>query len=246
MITVLLIVAVVSSPFVYAIVEPHIKITMDDSQTTKPIQVVDSFGQEVFSVDVDGTIFPEPVSTPFVLNQTLQDFDSGMSVLLFEQIEEFSVETSIPSFDFDAMEEIALWRIDFSSSNDDTNDPPNTGMPDVYMADGYFSGFTKSSNGAEVGLYIGWKNTSNPSWDFIGTAGRDATTYSGFGIGGSFLEDFTMCFRDAGDFDPCFISIRLGNTDAGGGGIPMTNFIKDVKYFQTVVLPASATLTRVI
>ena len=48
----------VSSPTIYAIVEPHITITMDPGQTTKPLVINDDTGTEVFSVDVDGTISP--------------------------------------------------------------------------------------------------------------------------------------------------------------------------------------------
>ena len=42
------------SPTIYAIVEPHITITMDPGQTTKPFVINDNVGSEVFSVDVDG------------------------------------------------------------------------------------------------------------------------------------------------------------------------------------------------
>ncbi len=49
---------VILSPEIWAIVEPHITITMEPGQTTKPLQIKDSSGTEVFSVDTDGTIFP--------------------------------------------------------------------------------------------------------------------------------------------------------------------------------------------
>ena len=49
---------IASSPTIYALVEPHITITMEPAQTTKPFQINDDQGTEVFSVDVDGTIFP--------------------------------------------------------------------------------------------------------------------------------------------------------------------------------------------
>lgn len=48
----------VSGPSIWAAVEPPITITMDPGQTTKPIQIKDNLGNEVFSVDTDGTIFP--------------------------------------------------------------------------------------------------------------------------------------------------------------------------------------------
>jgi len=49
---------VVSIPLVYGIVEPSMILNMDFGQTTKPLQIKDSFGTEVFSVDTSGTIFP--------------------------------------------------------------------------------------------------------------------------------------------------------------------------------------------
>ena len=55
---------VVLSPEIWAMIEPHITITMDPGQTTKPFQILDNLGDEVFSVDVDGTVFP---STSFSL-----------------------------------------------------------------------------------------------------------------------------------------------------------------------------------
>lgn len=60
---------IASSPTIYAIVEPHITITMDPGQTTKPLQINDDLGSEVFSVDVDGTISPNP-SNEFSYVQT--------------------------------------------------------------------------------------------------------------------------------------------------------------------------------
>ena len=54
---------VVLSPEIWAIVEPHITITMDPGQTTKPFVINDDSGSEVFSVDVDGTINPTSAGT---------------------------------------------------------------------------------------------------------------------------------------------------------------------------------------
>jgi len=48
---------------VRAIVEPHITINMEPSQTTKPFVINDDTGTEVFSVDVDGTITPAGTTT---------------------------------------------------------------------------------------------------------------------------------------------------------------------------------------
>lgn len=53
---------VILSPEIWAIVEPHITITMEPGQTTKPFVINDDSGTEVFSVDVDGTITPSGTS----------------------------------------------------------------------------------------------------------------------------------------------------------------------------------------
>jgi len=46
---------VVASPTIYAIVEPHITINMDPGQTTKPFQINDDAGKEIFSINPDST-----------------------------------------------------------------------------------------------------------------------------------------------------------------------------------------------
>jgi len=43
------------SPTIYAIVEPHITITMDPGQTTKPFAINDDQSTEVFSINPDGS-----------------------------------------------------------------------------------------------------------------------------------------------------------------------------------------------
>jgi hypothetical protein len=110
-ITVILVVAVVSSPFVYAIVEPHIKITMDVGQTTKPIQIVDNQEVEVFSVDVDGTIFP-------VQGGGGSEIDFGTEIVVLDQSAKDgeSQQNSNGSFDpfgyaFDLPTSANLWKI---------------------------------------------------------------------------------------------------------------------------------------
>ncbi len=52
------IVLVVAIPLAYSASEPSIIINMISGQAEKPLQVKDSGGAEVFSVDVDGTVFP--------------------------------------------------------------------------------------------------------------------------------------------------------------------------------------------
>jgi len=50
--------SIIAFPSVYSAVEPHIQITMENSQTQDPFVIKDSFGVEVFSIDPDGVITP--------------------------------------------------------------------------------------------------------------------------------------------------------------------------------------------
>ncbi len=242
--------SVVASPFVYARVEPHIRITMDVSQTTKPIQVIANNGTEVFSVDVDGTISPQqgiPVS------DNLQVIDEGTTALLYTQTAELTESFSIPSFDFDAMTELALWRIDFSSSDDEVGTgQPITQIPSVTISDGHHSGFVKSDTGATVEVRIAWKTTTFPDYlEVLGTIEKPFTGFADDIYAGQHqdsdtgIRDTTMCDRDAGDLDPCFIRIAWGNTDVSKTGLPVQGKIKDYKFYLSIILPNGATLTRV-
>lgn len=47
---------ILSSPTIYAIVEPHITITMDPAQTTNPFQINDDQAEAVFAIDSNGVI----------------------------------------------------------------------------------------------------------------------------------------------------------------------------------------------
>lgn len=83
---------VAASPTIYAIVEPHITITMDPGQTTKPFVINDDAGTEVFSVDVDGTISP---SKSFVYQQ-----DAG-NVITVPAINDFNNQLIIAQWGVD-------------------------------------------------------------------------------------------------------------------------------------------------
>jgi len=48
-------IGLVSSPTIYAIVEPHITINMEPGQTTNPFQINDDQGTEIFSINPDST-----------------------------------------------------------------------------------------------------------------------------------------------------------------------------------------------
>jgi len=99
---------VVLSPEIWAMIEPHITITMDPEQTTKPFQILDNFGDEVFSVDVDGTIFPPPPAP----------IDFGTEIVILDQSAKDgqSQEPNNGAFDpfgyaFDLPTSANLWKI---------------------------------------------------------------------------------------------------------------------------------------
>jgi len=48
--------AVAFSPSIWAIIEPHITITMDPGQTTKPFTIIDDSSTDVFSIGTDGSV----------------------------------------------------------------------------------------------------------------------------------------------------------------------------------------------
>ncbi len=88
LVLVLTILLVISIPIAYAVVEPSIIINMLSGQTTKPLQIKDFSGNEIFSVDATGTIFPSSASSYTVMGSrfniitptnTVFNFPSGQS-----------------------------------------------------------------------------------------------------------------------------------------------------------------------
>lgn len=71
---------------VMAIVEPHITINMDLGQTTKPFVINDNTGMEIFSVDTDGTIFPNQNSGTFVVAKTMPQLMTGTTFVLDNEL----------------------------------------------------------------------------------------------------------------------------------------------------------------
>lgn len=52
----IIIASIISTPFIYAAVEPHILITMDPAQTTNPFEIKNSSSDIMFSVEPNGII----------------------------------------------------------------------------------------------------------------------------------------------------------------------------------------------
>lgn len=88
------ILAVISIPIVYAVVEPSIILNMDSGQTTKPLQIKDNLGNEVFSVDTDGTVFPAQGGEVFTWTA---DHDTASFDLINLSNLQFATRTSTPA-----------------------------------------------------------------------------------------------------------------------------------------------------
>lgn len=73
---------VITIPYAYSAVEPSIIINMESGQTTKPFQIKDNLGADVFTIDVDGTIFPAPVSASAVPLTFSFQSDNAVAVIM--------------------------------------------------------------------------------------------------------------------------------------------------------------------
>ena len=143
---------IASSPTIYAIVEPHITINMDPGQTTKPFQINDDLGSEVFSVDADGVLS-----------------SSGLKVLSFEQGP--VIETT--NVGIDNAVELAKWRIDFAS-------PPTQGdKPPLRIVDAYVSGQIKTTNTASFAIFGYAISTDDTTWTPKCTIGTNQLVFGG-------------------------------------------------------------------
>ncbi len=142
---------VITIPLAYSAVEPSIIINMESGQTTKPLQVKDSGGSEVFSVDVDGTLFPE-VATGSI-RETLD-----VTVINYSN-SSFTVLTSNEVF----VNHLILWQIDI-----DDNGDPNTWT--TVLVDNIFRSQSQRTSGAsDCTLWIATSSDNASSWDFGGT-----------------------------------------------------------------------------
>ncbi len=229
----IMIAVVISIPLVYAIVEPHIKITMDGAQTTKPIQIVDSQNNEVFSIDTDGTIFPDPVLN----KQVLADINTGKTVLFFESASESASVSVTDGTNIDQYQVLAEWELDFT-----TTEVGKGILPFVNVHDGYLTGFMKKDISNEVAVRLDY-HTVDEGWSnllFI------STTVNNLLIGGvSTQNGNSMCFRGfIGAVDPCTIKLVYGNTNTVGGN-PTFLELEEIKFYLEITVPYGVTVTRV-
>jgi len=210
---------------------------MDGAQTTKPIQIVDSQNNEVFSIDTDGTIFPAPPS--FSLQQTLVDMNNGKRVLFYETASESASVSVTSSSNIDQYEVLAEWEIDFTTTEMDST----AGfLPYVQVSSGALSGFTKVDD-LSFGTIKFAYNTNANGWSVLLNIGDDVpnTWVAQIGV----TTGASMCFRaDLVPIDSCTLKLVYGNSDQAGVN-PTFLEIKEVKLYMEIILPYGATLTRV-
>ncbi len=231
-ITIIAVALVIAIPTVFALVEPSIIINMEPSQTTKPIQLKDNLGTEVFSVDVNGTIFPEQVST------NLRDFDGGVKIIVFNQISEVAFATDNLG-DFNTWNVFATWRIDYNSLSDDDSGVGTFPFPVMDPDKTIISGFLKSSNGIVDATVAIRDSFDGSTWSNIVGIQRDNTVFIAQQASAS---SSSVCERTSLAQDECFISIRLGTDTATA----ITATVKDLEVYMQLVMPSQTTLTRII
>lgn len=267
-ITAVLIISIVSSPLVYAVVEPHIKITMGESQTTKPFQIVNNLDQEVFSVGADGTIFPElelPTTitsfTTILPEVTVREdrsrIDMNRIAISIHVVGEITKDTTgdvpnISGFDTGAYADqihFATWRIDFASFDECPTCNGNSSPRSQPLVAHYtWESNTKSDNGATrsdgITLWI-WSDDEplKNVWRIYG--GDNDPVYESDHLGTFFETD--MCNLDRGQItganDSCFIDFSWG---VGSNGADTTIYMKNSFVYYDIILPEGATITKVL
>ena len=141
---------VASSPTIYALVEPHITINMEPAQTTKPFEIKDDLGSEVFSINPDGSL------------------SSGNFVMLhFEQKGTITIPQEAS---FNDPEILAEWRV--------VKDPGvSDGF--IFISTGSILGQVKRVSGtsASVGFHF-YISDDGIDWDDRMSASTSSTTFT--------------------------------------------------------------------
>lgn len=226
LIAIILILVVVSIPIAYSATQPSIIINMEVTQTEKPLIVKDFLGQEVFSVDVDGTVFPAPVIPAVPVQVTT--VQSLRHILIGEDSQTTTSPQSI-----DDQKVLAKWRVDFNSPQIDNNG--FAGFPPVYITHFWLSSFIRSDSAEFTNVAIA-QSFDDAIFTEKYTNGDSSTLYVGtFFDGGS----DTICQRDNISEDECFITFGwfIDGVDTG--------FIRDAIFELGIILPADTTITQV-
>jgi len=232
LVLVLAVASVIAIPIVYGAIEPSIIINMDPSQTTKPLQIKDNLGTEVFSVDTDGTIFP---ATGGLGNSSLSSgvSFSNMYELSFEQVAQ---ETQIfNASGRDNFLQLAKWRIDFNGIK---NEKSPTSNPDVKNIGSILTSSLKSSDSTvRMELLV--------SFDDFVTVPETIMSLQNIGlIFNHDSEDSSgrICFGRSNFTDPCFIALAWGTTNVATGN----GTFRDLRSDIIIIVPQGASVTQII
>ncbi len=239
----IMIAVVISIPLVYAIVEPHIKITMDGAQTTKPFLIVDSQNNEVFSIDTDGTLFPDPTAD-IILNQASPDYKYYVE---YTHEDVIIYGTGSDNGDYNNWLVLAEYRIDFNSltENEGSGDTSTTYPAPIFIGGSFLNGFVKSSSGTfDAEISVRWTRDGGATWFTLSSISRDGFFYSAMHQLWKFGDADEFCTRDRTSNPPeqneCIISIRQGTFYTG----TISTHTKDVRVYAEILLPAQTTMTQ--
>ncbi len=220
LIAILAIAIIVSIPIAYSAVEPSIIINMLTGQTEKPIQIKNSTGTEIISIDTEGVILSK-----------------HFAKIIFEQDPEldFTLNCITCSPEEDDFIILAEWRVDFV-----TEDFGQTSHERI-IAVGRGQAYIKTSLGtdfAEFGMFH--KPTSATNWldTPLFRVGTFDTAYQRLADINSYSE---MCNNRNSVSDPCQIRVMLG----GSGSNNATVSIRESFMSADLQLPSGATLTRI-
>jgi len=218
---------VIAIPTVYGAVEPSIIINMESGQTEKPIQVKDSGGTIIFSVDTDGTVFPAPV-----IPTTVTTVQSLRHIVLGEES-----HTSTFTEDVDDQIILAKWRVDFNSPLDDNGG--FFGLPPVFVTHFVLSGFMKNDNADFVQTSMSTSFDDVTIDDEFQTDGNGSVAFQVTKFDD--VNDFDICQRDNIAEDECFITFGFHIPQGSGS----TGVIADYLFELGIILPADTTITQV-
>jgi len=219
---------IIGVPVAYSATEPSIIINMIFGQSEKPIIVKDNLGVEVFSVDVDGTVFPAPVSGVTAI-------ESLRFILIGED-----TKTSTFTEDVDDQKVLAKWRVDFNSLQIDNGG--FFGLPQVLVTHSHSTGFVKNDNSDFVTISFSTSFDDITIDDEFFTDGNGGSTlYQGIRFS-DVTNEFNICKRTSIAQDECFITVGYHIPQGSGS----TGAIKDLIFEIGIILPADTTITRLL
>jgi len=137
---------------VRAIVEPHITIIMEPSQTTKPFQINDDQGTEVFSINPDGS------------------FTAGNIVVM--HFEQKGIITMPLGFRSPALKELAVWKI--------VKDPAVADNNRIYSDLEVLTGLSKKTQGTSSIQFGIFSSPDGTTWNSEVGSGSSGASFSTF------------------------------------------------------------------